>query len=94
MFGEDCFKTIMDENTPIINRFPKELSYEDCSSILNGIGLTSVVCWVRPVKRRKKDKDGQDEPLFVCVSYNQLVLPPKFQPYVRVVQKKKGKTDV
>lgn len=46
-------------------------------------------CWV--VERRKKDKDGQDEPLFVCVSYNQLVLPPKFQPYVRVVQKKKGK---
>lgn len=50
LFGEDCFKTIMDENTPIINQFPKELSYEDCSSILNGIGLTSVVCWVRPVK--------------------------------------------
>ena len=50
LFGEDCFKTIMDENTPIINQLPKELSYEDCSSILNGIGLTSVVCWVRPVK--------------------------------------------
>lgn len=49
IFGENCFKTVISEKEPIINQFPKELNYDQCSTLLNGIGLTSVVCWVRPV---------------------------------------------
>jgi len=49
LFGEDCFKLLMDDSKPIINQLPESLNYEECSNLLNGIGLTSVVCWVRPV---------------------------------------------
>lgn len=50
IFGDDAFQAVMNEDEPIINQLPKELNYEQCSGILNGIGLTAVVCWVRPVK--------------------------------------------
>lgn len=49
IFGEECFLVDIKEDLPVIDQFPKELSYEDCSAILSGIGLTSVPCWIRPV---------------------------------------------
>ena len=50
IFGEDCFKTPLDINKPIIEQFDKKYSYEECAKMLSGIGLTSVPCWIRPVK--------------------------------------------
>lgn len=50
IFGNDIFKTVLNEDKPIIEQFPEEYNYEKCAAILNGIGLTSVVCWIRPVK--------------------------------------------
>ena len=49
MFGDDCFKTYLDESKPIIDQLPTELSYDDCAALLSGVGLTSVPCWIRPV---------------------------------------------
>lgn len=48
--GEDCFKTPLNMELPIIDQFPKEWSYEDCAQALHGIGLTSVPQWIKPVK--------------------------------------------
>jgi len=50
IFGENCFYNKIDEDLPIIEQFPKHLSYDECASLLSGIGLTSVPCWIRPVK--------------------------------------------
>ena len=49
IFGQDIFKNILNDNEPIINQLPLNLKYEECASMLNGIGLNSVPCWVRPV---------------------------------------------
>jgi ABC-type lipoprotein export system ATPase subunit len=49
IYGEDCFKVSVRPEVPIIDQLPKELSYDDCASLLAGIGLTSVPCWIRPV---------------------------------------------
>lgn len=49
IFGNDCFKTAIDLNLPIIDQFPKNMNYEQCADMLSGIGLTSVPCWIRPV---------------------------------------------
>lgn len=48
-FGKDALICEIDTSQPIINQFPDHMNYEDCSRVLNGIGLTSVPCWVRPV---------------------------------------------
>lgn len=74
LFGEDCFKTIMDDDAPVINQLPKELSYEDCSSILNGIGLTSVVCWVRPVKTLSNGQRARAEAALLMTQNDELTI--------------------
>jgi ABC-type ATPase with predicted acetyltransferase domain len=50
LFGSEIFNILIDENEPIINQLSKELTYDECANLLNGIGLNSVPCWIRPVK--------------------------------------------
>jgi len=50
LFGDNCFKTLLDLEQPIINQLPKDLSYEETAKILNGVGLNSVPCWIRPAR--------------------------------------------
>lgn len=47
IFGE--FNEIsFDASKPIIDLFPENMSYEDCSNLLLGVGLSSVPCWLKP----------------------------------------------
>lgn len=50
VFGDDVFSFALDPDEPIISQFNKDMPYEECAKILNGIGLNSVPCWIRPVK--------------------------------------------
>lgn len=50
MFGEDCFRSLLTSDKPIIDQLPKHMTYDDCANALLSIGLTSVPCWIRPVK--------------------------------------------
>jgi ABC-type dipeptide/oligopeptide/nickel transport system ATPase subunit len=61
VFGDQCFMSALNEDLPIIDQLPKEFKYEECASILNGIGLTSVVCWVRPVKTLSNGQKARAE---------------------------------
>lgn len=49
MFGNNCFDFEIDESLPVIDQFPKNMSYEECQEALNSIGLSQVTCWIRPV---------------------------------------------
>lgn len=67
IFGNDIFKTILKEDVPIIEQFPENFNYEKCASILNGIGLTSVVCWIRPVNTLSNGQRARAEAaLLMC----------------------------
>lgn len=48
VFGTECFVQLLDLSLPIIEQFPKSWSYDDCQRILSGVGLSQVVCWIRP----------------------------------------------
>ena len=48
IWGQDCFKELLDPSRPIIEQFPEEWSYDDCAVALGAMGLTSVPCWIRP----------------------------------------------
>lgn len=67
LFGNDIFKTILDENEPIINQFPTEYTYDECADILSGIGLNSVPCWVRPVKTLSNGQRARAEAALLMV---------------------------
>jgi ABC-type dipeptide/oligopeptide/nickel transport system ATPase subunit len=50
IFGEKIFEEKLDENKTILDQLPEEMSYDQCSAVLCGMGLTSVPCWLRPIK--------------------------------------------
>jgi ABC-type Mn2+/Zn2+ transport system ATPase subunit len=50
IFGDAVFENTIDPETPIIEQLPQEMTYDECAETLSGIGLTSVPCWIRPVK--------------------------------------------
>ena len=49
IYGNEPFKKIIVDELPIIEQFPENMNYSDCAEILNGVGLSSVPCWIRPV---------------------------------------------
>ena len=73
LFGEDVFKTVLDENEPIINQFPKEYNYEQCAELLSGIGLNSVPCWVRPVKTLSNGQRARAEAALLMIQNNGII---------------------
>ena len=48
IWGEGCFQTLLKDDLPIIEQLPETLSYNECVSVLGGVGLTQVPCWIRP----------------------------------------------
>jgi energy-coupling factor transporter ATP-binding protein EcfA2 len=49
IFGDDCFDFDVDETKPVLDQFPDDWNYEQCQNALNGIGLSQVPCWIRPM---------------------------------------------
>lgn len=50
IYGDALSSVKLDENKSILDQIPENLEYEECANLLSGIGLTSVPCWLRPVK--------------------------------------------
>jgi ABC-type Mn2+/Zn2+ transport system ATPase subunit/GNAT superfamily N-acetyltransferase len=48
IFGPDCFHIHLDQTKSIIDQLPEKLNYEECAAILQGVGLTSIPCWIKP----------------------------------------------
>lgn len=48
IYGDDCFKEILDMTQPVIDQFPETMTYDECAAMLCGVGLTAVPCWIRP----------------------------------------------
>ena len=48
IWGEERFKEILDPSRPVIDQFPERFTYDECAAMLSGVGLTAVVCWIRP----------------------------------------------
>lgn len=65
LFGNDIFKCELNENLSIIDQLPKEFSYEECANILNGIGLNSVNCWIRPIKTLSNGQKARAEAAYL-----------------------------
>lgn len=49
IFGENCFDFEVDYSLPVLEQFPEDWAYEQCQQALNGIGLSQVPCWIRPM---------------------------------------------
>lgn len=75
IYGDNCFKSSMIQDLPIIDQLPKELSYDECAEILSGVGLTSVPCWIRPVYTLSNGQKARAEAaLAIASSDSQIVI--------------------
>lgn len=50
IFGAKCFDIAVDPAKAVIDQFDASMSYDECADALLGIGLTSVPCWIKPMK--------------------------------------------
>ena len=74
IFGNDIFTTILNDDEPIINQLPKEFTYDECASMLSGIGLNSVPCWVRPVKTLSNGQRARAEAVLLITQQKDIVV--------------------
>ena len=73
LFGDHVFDIKINDDLPIINQLPENLTYDECASILNGIGLTSVPCWVRPVKTLSNGQRARAEAALLMTQNKEFV---------------------
>jgi ABC-type ATPase with predicted acetyltransferase domain len=73
LFGNNIFDSILDEEIPIINQLPDNLTYSECASLLNGIGLNSVPCWIRPVKTLSNGQKARAEAVLLMCQDREIV---------------------
>lgn len=67
LFGDNIFQAILDEDKSILDQMPEEFEYKECASMLTGIGLNSVPCWIRPVKTLSSGQKARAEAvLLMC----------------------------
>lgn len=87
IFGEDCFKTILNGNLPILEQFPKSYSYDQCASILSGVGLNQVTCWIRPVNTLSNGQKSRAEAALMMCSDDLVVIDEWTSVVDRIVAK-------
>ena len=73
LFGNNVFDCDIDPEKPIIEQFPSILSYDDCAKILNGIGLTSVPCWIRPYKTLSNGQQARAQAAYLLTKSDDIV---------------------
>lgn len=73
LFGEDVFDINIDPELPILNQLPSDLTYDECASLLNGMGLNSVPCWIRPFKTLSNGQQARAEAVMLMTQDKEMV---------------------
>lgn len=82
IFGENCFKNLLDLNKSIIDQFPNEISYNDRQAILNGVGLSSIPCWIKPSYTLSNGQRSRAEMALHMASKNNFTVIDEFTSVV------------
>jgi ABC-type multidrug transport system ATPase subunit len=73
IFGDDVFNIKINEEEPIINQLNENLTYDECANLLNGIGLNSVPCWIRPVKTLSNGQKARAEAVLLMTKGEDII---------------------
>ena len=73
LFGDSIFEVKLDEDKPIINQLPEDMTYDECAKMLNGIGLNSVPCWIRPVKTLSNGQRARAEAVYLMTQSDEII---------------------
>lgn len=81
IFG-DCFRDVLDKSLPIIEQFPKEMTFDECAAALGGAGLASVTCWIRPAATLSNGQQARAEIALRLASDDELIVIDEFTSVV------------
>jgi len=82
LFGNDIFSLNFDENKSVLDLMPENIEYKECAKILSAIGLTSVPCWIRPIKTLSNGQKARVEAVLLMCSNNEIVIIDEFTSVV------------
>lgn len=74
IYGQNCFEINLDNNKSILDQLPKEWSYDECASALQGIGLTSVPQWLKPISALSNGQKARTEAVFLMTKSNETIV--------------------
>ncbi len=74
IYGENIFDIKLNEDECIMNQLNEEYNYDECAMILNGIGLNSVPCWVKPLKTLSNGQRARAEAVYLMQSKKDIVV--------------------
>lgn len=84
IFGEEIFSNTknLDFNKAIIDQLPESMSYEECAKILASVGLTSIPCWIKPVKYLSNGQQFRAEIAFKLCQDDEYIVIDEFTSVV------------
>lgn len=68
IWGDGCFSDLLDLTRPVIDQLPDAWEYDRCASVLAGVGLTSVPCWIRPAVTLSNGQRARAEAALIIAS--------------------------
>lgn len=74
LFGLNCFKSKIKQDVCILDQLPESLTYDECAEILNSIGLSQVVCWIRPVNTLSNGQKARAEAALLITNAEGIVI--------------------
>jgi Fe-S cluster assembly ATPase SufC len=74
IFGNEIFDIKLNEDLPIIDQFDQKYSYDERANMLSGIGLTSVMTWIRPIKTLSNGQKARAESAWLMSSTKDLIV--------------------
>jgi ABC-type Mn2+/Zn2+ transport system ATPase subunit len=82
IFGQDCFKELVNKDKCIIEQFPEQLTYDERVNFLNGSGLSQVPCWIKPVKTLSNGQQARAEIALQLAQNKDIILIDEFTSVV------------
>ena len=82
IWGNDCFKTMLNPDKTLIDQFPEHFTYDECSQALGGAGLASVVTWIRPAKTLSNGQQARAEMALQLASDKEFIIIDEFTSVV------------
>jgi ABC-type multidrug transport system ATPase subunit len=82
IFGQDCFKELVNKDKCIIEQFPEALTYDERVNLLNGAGLSQVPCWIKPVKTLSNGQQARAEIALQLAQNKDIILIDEFTSVV------------
>jgi ABC-type lipoprotein export system ATPase subunit/GNAT superfamily N-acetyltransferase len=74
IFGDDIFDFKWDESKCILDLLPEALTYDECAEMLNGIGLTAIPCWIKPIYTLSNGQKARAEAVYKMAISDKIVL--------------------